>query len=82
MSMLEKQGSHRRETESGLVDSQIKLSFRGQWFAVFIFVFGLSIATYLTLLDKDIIAGIIASTTIVGVAYPLITGKKKPKDEG
>jgi len=81
ISMVEKQGGHRRDKESELVDSQIKLAFRGQWFAVFIFVFGLSISTYLALQDKDIIAGIIASTTIVGVAYPLLTGKKKPKEE-
>jgi len=79
--MLEKQGGHRRDTESKLVDSQTQLAFRAQWFTVFIFVFGLSIATYLALQDKDIIAGIIASTTIVGVAYPLLTGKKKSKDE-
>jgi uncharacterized membrane protein len=77
MEMAEKQQSHRIEIEKLVVESQQRQSGRGQIFALIIGISGIGAGTFLAANGHDYVGGIIAGSTVVGLVYAFITGRRK-----
>lgn len=71
------ESKHRRE-ETSKINTYIFIErLAGLVFALLIAVLGLSLATYLAMNGKEIVAGIIGGTTLVGLVTTFIVGKKQ-----
>ncbi len=81
LSMAEKQSYHRMQLENYAIKGEIKQSKTGQIFAFVLAILGLGLATFLEFYDHTTIAGILASTTIVGLVTVFIIGKKAQRKD-
>jgi len=79
--MAEKQLAHRIETEKHAVSEQLAQSKRGQWFGFILGVLGLLLSTTLGILGHDVLAGVFATTTIVGLVSIFVIGKKAQQQD-
>lgn len=62
--------------ENYAIKEELKQSGRGQVFGFILGILGLSLATMLTLLGHEAIAGIFGTTTIVGLVTVFVVGRK------
>lgn len=70
--------SQHRRTETSRINIFIFVErLAGLVFALIIAILGLGVATYLAMNGKDIVAGIIGGTTLVGLVTTFIVGKKQ-----
>lgn len=74
--MAENQSSHRMAIENKAITSQLQQGVTGQWMGFVLGFLGLAVAFGLAFLGHDTVAGIIGSTTIVGLASVFVIGKK------
>ncbi len=84
--MAENQSKHRQEIEKLVITSQMKQTERGQYFGLGIGIFGLILGFVLTILGHSTVAGILFTTTIIGLVSVFVIGKlysdrKKAKEE-
>ena len=70
------QTKHRHEIEKIVVPAEINRMKRGQYFGLTIAVLGLLLSGLLAYLGHDTVAGIIGSTTLVGLVSVFVIGKK------
>jgi len=77
MAMAEQQSAHRINIETTVVKNQQWQSTLGQYFALFVTVFGLSISAWAIFTGHDGAGGTIGVATISSVAYAFITGRNK-----
>ncbi len=77
LAMAERQSSHRQRLERKVVNQ----SNLGQVFGFIIGLICLSMGCWLAYLDKDGLAGVLFTTTIIGLVSVFVTGKtKRSKD--
>jgi len=76
LKMAEKQSEHRIDIENRVIKSQIFQSKLGQLMAFFIANFSLVITYFLAIKEHEWVAGILASSTIMGLVSAFIYGKK------
>lgn len=79
--MAELQTKHRINLESTIINEKIKQIKLGQKFGFAISLVGLGLATYLSILGHDTVAGIFATSTIVGLVVVFVIGKKSQKED-
>lgn len=77
MAMTENQSAHRMAIEKTVINEELRRSKVGQIFGFIIAILCLLAAFILTILDHETVAGIIGSTTIVGLVTVFVIGKKK-----
>lgn len=79
LKMAEKQQEHRMSIEKTIVDRRTRQSGRGQIFgAILALLFGAG-AVFLGYFGHDILAGVISTTTIIGLATIFVLSKKPDK---
>lgn len=79
--LLEKQTDHRIAMETALVRGQVSSTSRGQFMAFGLSVFFGCVAAWLGYHNHDWLAGVIAATTIVGLATVFVLGRRaSPQD--
>lgn len=85
MALLEKQTDHRIAMETKLVNGRVSITRTGQWMAFALSIFFGSTAVYLGINGHEVLAGTIATTTIIGLAVVFVLGKepgqKQPKQD-
>jgi len=74
--LAEKQTEHRMSLERKVIDEEIRLSLRGQNFGFILGLTGLTLSALLAFLGHEVVAGIFASTTIIGLVTVFVVGKK------
>lgn len=74
---VEKQAAHRMELEKLTITKQQEQTDRGQWFTFIIALVGIGAALTAALTNHDTFAGILGSTTILGLVSAFILGKQK-----
>jgi len=79
MIMAEQQSVHRINLEASAIKNQQWQSTLGQYFALFVTVFGLSISAWAIFTGHDGAGGTIGVATISSVAYAFITGRNQQK---
>ena len=86
--MAEKRLDHKIQLENNgfqlgdfAIKEQFRQSKRGQSFAFVVALFGLGLAGLLAYLDSEIVAGILASTTILGLVAVFANGKKEQEKQ-
>ena len=80
LSMAEKQSTHRMELEKTAVDRQTTQNGRGQIFGLVMGLVGIGSAVWLAMNGHDTVAGIFGTTTIGGLVYVFVIGKKAQKE--
>ena len=81
LKMAEEQSAHRRSLESQVIPNQIVESKRGQIFGFILAVLGFITTVILGFLGLQIAAGVVAGTSILGVVYAFVLGKRKVEKE-
>lgn len=76
MIMAEKQQDHRMNLENKAISSQLNQSLSGQIFGFILCIMALSASTYLGITGHHWPAGIIGSSTILGLATIFVLGKR------
>lgn len=76
MVLLEKQTDHRITVERQMVTEHISVAKRGQWFATGLSVFFGCIALFLGLEGKEVLAGSLGVSTIIGLAVVFVLGRE------
>ena len=76
LAMAEKQTTHRHEMEKKVVTRQQNQSGWRQVLGFFLALVCLCVTTYLGYLGHDWLAGIIGTTTIIGLCTTFVLGKK------
>lgn len=79
--MAEKQSNHRMKLEDHAIREELKQSRLGQVFGFVLGIVGLLLAAILAILDHETIAGIFATTTILGLVTVFVLGKKAQKKD-
>ncbi len=80
LSMAEKQLSHRTDLEKSIVKENFKQSSAGQIIGGILALFCIVASFFLGIEGHDILAGVIASTTVIGVITVFVLNKK-PEEE-
>lgn len=80
--MAEKQSDHRREMEKKIIESEIRLSMRGQVFAFSIAVLAMLATVTFAYLGQVVTATVIGGATIVTLVTLFIRGKPKKEKAG
>ncbi len=75
LKMAEKQSQHRQDLEKEIIPAQVKQSKRGQEFGLGIGVLGLLLGFALSILGHTVEAGILFTTTIIGLVSVFVIGK-------
>ena len=75
MKLLEAQASHRQEQEAHLVKAQTALPVRGQIIGTILCLFFGAIGWHLSLNQHDAVAGLLFSTTILGLITVFVLGR-------
>jgi uncharacterized membrane protein len=73
--MAKNQSTHRIETERKVIESREKQSWWGLWTAFIIALSLIGLIVFAIAKDKDVLAGILASSTIIALVYVFRTGK-------
>ena len=81
MTIAEEQGKFRRTTQSNAVNRQLNQTGRGQIFAFIIGIAGLLVSWHLGINNHDELAGVIGTTSVLGLVGAFIYGKKKSSEE-
>ena len=81
MKMAEHQSNHRIELEKHAIKEELNQSSKGQKFGFILAIIGLLSAVLLAILGHDTVAGIFASTTIIGLVTVFVIGKRSQKKE-
>lgn len=81
MAQFEKQSDHRQLLERTVVESRSANMRRGQWFALIIALFALTVAGYCANIGESTAATVIASIDIVGLAGVFIYGSHVQREE-
>ena len=81
LAMAEKQSAHRMELEKIVITSGAASSVRGQWFGLFVALFGLLVTLILGLLGREIAATVVGAIDLVGLAGVFIYGSRKKASE-
>jgi len=76
ITMAEKQSNHRMQLEDHAIKEELKQSRLGQVFGFVLGLVGFGLATTLSILGHDGIAGIFGTTTIIGLVTVFVLGKK------
>jgi heme/copper-type cytochrome/quinol oxidase subunit 4 len=74
--LIEKQSNHRQELEKRVIETQSKVTTRGQLIALFLVVVLTSVAFYFGYTGQVALSGTIFATTIVSVATAFIVGRE------
>lgn len=80
ITMAENQSNHRQEIEKMIVSKSLKNESESRWMAFLTVIILMVIGTWLAVLGKTTIAGIVFGTTIIGVSTVFITGWNKSSD--
>ena len=81
VSMAESQQSHRQELEKKSVNAAIATESRGQNYALIVSVLIIAGSLYLIGSGKQIAGTLLAGSTLLGLAYLFIRGRKRKADE-
>lgn len=81
LAMAEKQAEHRQKIESKVINKQLAQTSLGQWFAFILTIVCIAVGTYLAVNNFTIIAGIIFSSTILGLISVFVLGKRPRIDK-
>lgn len=81
IAMAEKQSSHRMELEKNTITEELRQSRRGQAFGFILGLIGLFIAGILAYWGHDWFAGVLGTTTIIGLVSIFVIGKKMQVDD-
>lgn len=73
--LIEKQSDHRQVIEKRIIDTQSKVTKRGQWIALCLVVGLTAVASYFGYQGQVALSGTIFATTIVSVATAFIVGR-------
>lgn len=79
--MAEKQQNHRLRLESEVIRSDLKQRKRGQKFGLFVAVLALFLSGFLAYLGHDFVAGVISSSTLIGIVSVFVAGQWLEKKE-
>ena len=75
--MAENQSKHRMALEDHAVKEELKQSRNGQWFGFFLALIGMAAAVWLATKGHETVAGIFATTLILGLVTVFVVGRKK-----
>jgi uncharacterized membrane protein len=75
---FERQAEHRQKLEMTVVKDDFRLKSRGQTFAFSMVVVILAFCAFLAVWGSIAAAATVATSTIVGIAYVFVTGRKMP----
>ena len=78
--MAEAEQQHQQEQGNKLLDAAIKTEKRGQHYALFISLTVIIGAAYLIGIDKEIYGSVLGGSTLLGLVYLFVTGKKENKE--
>ena len=79
--MAENQSNHRINLENKAISSQLDESRKGQDYGLTIGLAGLVTCLILALTSHDWVAGIIGSSTLVGLVTVFVVGRRKQKED-
>lgn len=74
--MAQKQVLHRMQLENHAIKEELKQSRNGQLFGFVLSLTGLSPETLLAMSDREMIAGIFGTTTVIGLVTVFVIGKR------
>lgn len=74
--MAQKQVLHRMQLENHAIKEELKQSRNGQLFGFVLSLTGLSLATLLAMSDREMLAGIFGTTTVIGLVTVFVIGKR------
>lgn len=75
MALVEKRSAHAIKQEDRVVETQASLALRGQIIGAVLGVLGLGLAAYVTVLGHPALAGVICTTTILGIITVFVLGR-------
>ncbi|MGQ3130665.1 MAG: DUF2335 domain-containing protein [Flavobacteriales bacterium] len=74
--MAQKQVLHRMQLENYAIKEELKQSRNGQLFGFVLSLTGLSLATLFAMSDREMLAGIFGTTTVIGLVTVFVIGKR------
>lgn len=81
VSMAESQQKHRHDIEKTSVNAAVGAEKRGQDYALIVSVIFIIGSIYLIAIGQELSGTIIAGTTLLGLAYMFLTGRKRKKTD-
>lgn len=81
VTMAESEQGHRHDIEKTMVRSAISSESRGQNFAFLLCLAIIAVSFVMIFVGKEVIGSIFAGSTMIGLAYVFITGKKPKNDD-